>query len=170
MALGSRDLANSCDKIKPLYFHYQSAYGYQTWQDGKLPWWARVFKVTFPFAHVILWDHLINWNHYISTTTVPMATKLDRMVTYLNGLVPVKSHSHLITWFCKITWQTKIIKSSLPLSTASKLDRMITYLDELLPIKSHVPLITWSCEITWQNKTTIFSLSECLWLPNLAGW
>ena len=27
-----------------------------------------------------------------------MATKLGRMVTYLNGLLPIKSRDHLIMW------------------------------------------------------------------------
>ena len=31
-----------------------------------------------------------NLNHYISTTTVPMPTKFDRMVTDLDGLLPIK--------------------------------------------------------------------------------
>ena len=43
--------SRSRDKIKT-YPHYQSAYGYQTWQDGNLPWWAPGCKVTWPFDHV----------------------------------------------------------------------------------------------------------------------
>ena len=40
---------------------------------------------------------------YISTTTVPMTTKLDRMVAYLDGLLPIKSHDPLLAWSCEIT-------------------------------------------------------------------
>ena len=40
--------------------------------------------------------------------------KLGKMVTYLDRLLPVKSHDVLITWFWKITWQPKIIISLLP--------------------------------------------------------
>ena len=36
-------------------------------------------------------DHVINLKHYISTTREPMATKLGRMVTYLDMLLPIKS-------------------------------------------------------------------------------
>ena len=43
-----------------------------------------------------------------------MATKLGRMVTYLEGLTTIKSHNILITWSCKAMWQTKIIISLLP--------------------------------------------------------
>ena len=42
-----------------------------------------------------------------------MATKLDRMVTYLEGFLPIKSHDPLITWPCKITWQAKTSTSLL---------------------------------------------------------
>ena len=28
--------SGSCDKLKIFYLHYQSAYGHQTWQHGKL--------------------------------------------------------------------------------------------------------------------------------------
>ena len=57
---------------------------------------------------------MTNWNHDISTTTVPMVTKLGRMVTYLDGLLPIKSHDPLITCCCEIMWQPKIIISLLP--------------------------------------------------------
>ena len=35
------------------------------------------------------------------------------MVAHLHGFLPIKWHDLLITWFCKITWQTKAIKSPL---------------------------------------------------------
>ena len=41
-------------------------------------------------------------------STILMATQLGRMVTYLMWLLPIRSHDHII-WFCKITWQRKII-------------------------------------------------------------
>ena len=34
----------------------------------------------------------------ISTTAMPMATKLARMVTHHEGLLPIKSHDTWITW------------------------------------------------------------------------
>ena len=45
-------------------------------------------------------DHVTNENH-ISTTRVPMATKLFRMVTYLDWLLPLKLHDPLIT----LSWE-----------------------------------------------------------------
>ena len=49
-------------------------------------------KYFIPFSHVVLQDIVTNQNHYISTTAVSMAIKLDRMVTYLDGLLPRKSN------------------------------------------------------------------------------
>ena len=37
LTLWSRDLARSCENLKPSYLHYHSAHGHQTWQDGDLP-------------------------------------------------------------------------------------------------------------------------------------
>ena len=33
---------------------------------------------------------------------MPMATKFDRIITYLDGLLPIKSHDPLITWSWEI--------------------------------------------------------------------
>ena len=70
-------------------------------------------KITWHFAHVVLRDHVTNWNHCISFTTVAMATKISRMVTYLKGILTTKSCNALITWSGKFTWQTKTIISTL---------------------------------------------------------
>ena len=37
------------------------------------------------------------------------ATKLGKMTTYLEWLLPINSHDRIITWSCKIPWQSKII-------------------------------------------------------------
>ena len=108
----SRDYARSC-KNKPLYLYCQRVYGNLTWQDGHLPWWAWTRKITWPFDHIVLQDHVTNWNYYISTTVVPMVTKLGRMVTYLELLLTIKLFNGLITWSCKVTWHTKTIISPL---------------------------------------------------------
>ena len=59
-------------------------------------------------------SHNTNEKHHISTSRVPMTTKLGRMVTCVEGLLPMKSHDPLIMWSGKITRQTKTIRSSLP--------------------------------------------------------
>ena len=107
--------SRSRDKIKMYRGDInQSAYSHQTLQDGNLPWWAPANKVTWPYDNVILQDHMANLNHYISTIRAPMAIKLGRMVTYLDGYLLIKSHYPLIAWFSGITWQTKTSISSLP--------------------------------------------------------
>ena len=106
--------ARSCEKLKPLYFHYHSAYGHYTWQDGNLLWRTPTRKVTWPFHIVFLQDHVTNWNHYISTTTMSMTIKLCRVVSYYHELPPLNSRKPLITWSYKITSQTKTIISPLP--------------------------------------------------------
>ena len=77
-------------------------------------------------THVVSQDHVTNKNYYISTATVPMATKLGRVVIYHKGLLPVKSHYLLVTRPCEITWQTEAIISPLTMSINNKLERMVT--------------------------------------------
>ena len=48
MTLWSRDLVRSRNKLKPLYFHYPSAYGHETWQNDDFAWWAPTYNVTWP--------------------------------------------------------------------------------------------------------------------------
>ena len=40
-----------------------------------------------------------------------MTTKIDRMMTYFDGLLAKEAHDHLITWSFEIAGQTKIIIS-----------------------------------------------------------
>ena len=114
--------------------HYHSAYGHQIRQ-----------------YYMVLWDHVTNYKHYISSTAPisSMATKLDRMMTYLEWLLPVKSHDHMITWSCKITWQAKVIIYPLtPIFMGINFGRVGIYNEELASIKSLDPLIAWSCNVT----------------------
>ena len=45
---------------------------------------------------------------------MPMAIRLCRMVTYLDGLLSLELHDPLITWCCEITGQAKTILSLPP--------------------------------------------------------
>ena len=109
----SRGLSRSCDKLNSLWLYYQSGYHHQTWQGSSPPWRVAIYKVTWSSYHMILRHHVTRQNHCISTTTVPMAMKLSRMVTYLEGLLTSKSYNTLIKWSCNVTWQTKSIISLL---------------------------------------------------------
>ena len=40
---------------------------------------------------MVLQRHITNKNHYISTTRVSVATKFDRIITCLDGLIPIKA-------------------------------------------------------------------------------
>ena len=127
-----------------------------TYLDGFLPVKSHDALVTWSYR--IMWQTKIRSHglarscenkKYIFTTTIFMATKLGRMVTYLDYLLPTKSNDHIITCFCEITWQTNTILSPLPQCLwPYNLGRMMTYLVWLLPIKSHDNIITWSCKIT----------------------
>ena len=83
---------------------------------------------------MVLKGHVTEENHYISTTRVPMATKLDKMITYFDGLLPIKSHDSLITWSCGITWKTKTIISPIP----QCLDHQTWYNSDAPQVAPHV--------------------------------
>ena len=119
-----------------------------------------------------------------------MATKVDRMVTFVQGLLFLELLDPLVRWSCNITWQTKKSISLLPqclqplnlerflpiksheplisnttLSMATILDGMVTYPDELLSSKSYGSKsrgLTESCGL-------ISLLPQWLLRPNLAG-
>ena len=69
-----------------------------------------------------------------------MTTKLDRMESDPDSLLPLKSHDPLIMWSGEITWQTKI--SSLTIPMATKFGKVVIYHEELPLIKLLGPSIT----------------------------
>ena len=80
---------------------------------------------------------------HISYIRVPLTTQLGRMITYLNGLLCIKSNDALITWYFEIKRHTKTILS--PLSQCFRPPN----------------LAGW-----WQTKIIISSLLRYLSLPN----
>ena len=112
--LWSSDLGRSFDQLTPLYLHCHSAYGPQTWFNGYIPWRLLTTK---SYKALIMWYCKVtktNKNHCISTR-VPIATKLGRMMTYLDVLPPIRVYSkpmfHLTIKYCPILW--KFIQSSI---------------------------------------------------------
>lgn len=97
-----------------------------TRQDGELLWGATTYKVTWPRDRVVFGDHVTKQNHYVNTTTLPMVTKLDRVVPYLEALLSKIWHDSWITWSSKITWQTITIFPP-PVFTTTKSGRLMTY-------------------------------------------
>ena len=137
----------SLDKLKPLYFHWRSAYGHQTWKDGNLSWWAPTHKVT---KTINTWSCKVSWQS--KTIISPLSQllwlpKLGRLVIYFEELLSIYWHDLLFTWSCEITWQTKNIISLLP-QTWQGLDNH----EELSFKKFHDPSTTWFCEVTGQIK------------------
>ena len=109
-------------------------------------------------VHVVLQCHVTNKNHYISSTRVPMATKLDRMVTYFERLLTIKSFYALITWSCKVTKKKILYISITRVPMANKLGRIMISFDGLLPIITNDLLIMQPCEIrgylTWGGSAS----------------
>ena len=65
----------------------------------------------------------------VFTTTMPMATKLGSMVTYLDWLIPIKSHDTLIACSCKIPSQIKYYYISInTVLMTTKLGKMVDHL------------------------------------------
>ena len=139
---------------------------HQTWQDGDLPWGARFCKVTWPNDHVDFQGHVINKSQYVSLTSILITTKLGRVVTYLEGFLPIKSRG-----LTRSHDRLKPLYLHYHNAYAFKIDRMVTYHESFLRVKSNDPLVLWSsCRITRQSKI-ISPLLQCFFLPaNLAGW
>ena len=94
-----------------------------------------------------------------------MATRRCKMVTYLDRNQPVKSHDPLITWSCKIMWQTKTTIFPLSVPMVTKLDKMVTYLDGLLPIKSHL----WSWGLKRSHSKLKYISTTKVWAATKLG-
>ena len=59
----------------------------------------------------------------ISTTTVSIATKFVRRVTYLEMILPIKSHGSWVTWSWEIMWQIKnVFQLPRTLSTSNSVE------------------------------------------------
>ena len=84
---------------------------------------------------------------FISTTAVPLATKLGKVVTCHEGFASIKSRGPLITWHCKITWQTNNI-SPLRNTCDHQTWEFGDLLEGLSSTNSQDCLIMWSCKFT----------------------
>ena len=91
------------------------------------------------FNALIMWSCKVTWQKHISATRVSMATKLGRMITYLDRLLPIKGYDPLITWFCD---KPKLLYLQYHRIYGHQLGRMMTYLKRLPPIKL---LDSWLC-------------------------
>ena len=53
------------------------------------------------FDHVVLQGHVTNKSHRISIAKVPVVNELGRLMTFIDGILPIVSHDHLITKSCE---------------------------------------------------------------------
>ena len=101
-----------------------------------------LIKYFILFATVAMTIEIVPFSHFhsnhcqgdkflqhITSTTVFMATKPGRMVSYLDWHPPIKLLNSLVKWLCKII----IFTTTVPMAT--KLGRTVTYLDGLPIVK-----------------------------------
>ena len=89
--------------LKLSYLHYHNVYGYQTWQ------WVLTIRYSHPCeSHITLSSRGLMTSR--DNTTVPMATRPGRVVTYNKKLPIIKLHNPSITWFCEVMWQIRYFK------------------------------------------------------------
>ena len=118
------------------------------WPPNLVKWWLNLSDSPpshkyWTFDEVVLQDHMTNQHHYIYTTTVPMTTKFDRVVTYYEEVQLTKLFDPSNTWFCEITWQIWQIKNFISLLALSQWPP--TFTPEFTKFFEHV--IIWSHEI-----------------------
>lgn len=112
-------------KLKQLYLYYQNAYGHQIQQGRGLPWGSPTHKVIWTFN---TWssETTQKTKSIISPLTIPIVTKLGRVLNYYLRLPPLMSSDLLITWptWCQMTnW--KIYISTLTRLMVTKLGRAL---------------------------------------------
>ena len=76
-----------------------------------------------------------------------MSTKHGKVVTYREGLPPLKSHNPLNTWSREVTWEIRNIFAA-TMHMATTLGRKEAFRQGLPLTKLHYPLIACLCEIT----------------------
>ena len=121
----------SLQPLKILHFQYHSGYGQRTWQGGDLPWGVPIHKFTWHSDCVrmpidtkldrtvtyrdwflsikshALWSRGLGWSRdklkslYLFPIKVPVTIKLWRMVTYFEGLQPIKPNDALLRGFAR---------------------------------------------------------------------
>ena len=113
-------------------------------------WWSifsslqlLLWQMKYLFFHSFPWQPWLSWQiHSVHQYHSVYGWQTWQDGSYLDWLPPIKLLNSLITWSCKMTWQTKI---STAMRMTTKLGKMVTPLVGLLPIKSNFPLMQWSC-------------------------
>ena len=114
------------DLLQVLRDHVISVFGHQTWQDDNLHWWTLVHKVIWSINHMVLWDHMATQNHYISTTTMPITTKLASCRLVIKGF---QQYCYSTVWSGGITCG-KVCQFLFWLKCFSKASRNLLHFDK----------------------------------------
>ena len=107
------------------------------WLPNMASWWLTL-RASHPWSHptldhVVLRDHVTNLKH-VSTTTIPMATKLGRVVTYNEELALI--NCMILYSLCFERSHDKLITLYLHLHKTSD-RKVVNYHGKLLPINPH---------------------------------
>ena len=86
-------------------------------------------------------DHLTNWNHYISTNTVPVTTKRNRVVTKFERLLSIIFFPNSTLWSRDLARSCNELKS-LYLHYPSAYSNQ-TWQDDDLNCAASTPKVTW---------------------------
>ena len=137
------------------------------WFFGKEPQSTKLHVVLITWSREVTWRHMTKKKCYISTSTRPMATRCDTVITvmtYENSSTPT-----IVTWKNNhVTNKTRYISISTRLM-ATKLNKVIAYDIESPRTKSYDSLTTWSYVVSWQMKNVICSIPQVLCTPTLTG-
>ena len=107
MTLWSLGRAISRDKLKRI-----SATGFILRPPDLAGWKLNLYRL-LPQSHMTLWSRGLARPRdklkplYLQYHSVPMATKLGIMLTYVEQLSHINLLDAVVRWSCKITWQTK---------------------------------------------------------------
>ena len=119
-----------------------------------------IIKPCNAFDHVVSQVHLTNKKH------ISMATKICKMMTYLDGLLPKRPHGHMTLWLRVVARSCDIIS---PLVQCQWPCRVLIYLEGLISLYSYVLYLRGLASLHERLKTYLLT-PQYLWSPNLARW
>ena len=115
-----------------------------------------LYKVTWPFDHVVLQGHVINESHYplyLHCYYISIATKLHRIVNlpwWAPIDIPTWPFDHVVLLDHITNWKHCISTTTIPMAT--KPDNVVAYHEEHPLKKLNYTSFTWFCEVKWHNQ------------------
>ena len=121
------------------------------WQVGDILWAVSIHKITQPFKHMVLWDHVTNQKCSISTSTIPGWGALNHKVTW-----PVKQ---AVMWGKVTNW--KHWNSFINIPIVTKFVRVVTFYKKLPPLKPIDPVGLERKRLTRYRLLAVNSVKRC---------